>query len=692
MGYRLHVYDELNRPYERKNLYLRELAEIDEALAEKRGDAAELKARRHELIKQKKDHPYIQKLAAAKAAEQQKLKEIRAKKQSFKATDYHSKTLARWAYELYEAKEHEKFYKPLRELSYDFELAYLAATTKLSRLPAMIAHQEDLEVQKEALEEALAKAKKEPREPIAQAIAKRIEELKATSEAERKKIKELHRTRQISTKAYKNKLGQIKRAESEEVSTAKSTLDPVFRLSDQLKNIRHHIKTDPQAKERVLQSDISDIRRRSPVETELTSPWRAYVTAPLPGLGQLLNKQYYKAAFFFLLSLLVYGINIPYVFGKHNYRGDGLAGLIGLAAGKSRVDRSIIFMIEGILALFLLIFAIVILYLSFRDVLKVERDKIKGVRPYNYFETKKLISRKGFPYIVSLPALVLIVFIVMVPIMSTILISFTNYDPQHQSKFVWTGIANYKEIFLGRGVAGGPFWHILGWTLLWTAGATTLAIAVGFFLSLLVHQDRVRGKKIFRTIYLLPWAVPAFITIMMFSIMFSPGGPLADILESILGYPFNVKNSTSATRVVLILLQTWLGSAYVFMLSTGVLQGISSDLYEAAHIDGASPFQQVTKITIPLVLYRTAPLLIGQYTFNFNNFSIIHLFNGGGPFNPAKYGNIAGSSDLLISYIYKLTIVKNYQAIGAAITIVVSLFLLLFTWIGYKNSKAFKEN
>lgn len=279
----------------------------------------------------------------------------------------------------------------------------------------------------------------------------------------------------------------------------------------------------------------------------------------------------------------------------------------------------------------------------------------------------------------------------MVPILSTILISFTNYDPQHQSKFVWNGLNNYKEIFLGQGVAGGPFWHILGWTLIWTLGATTLAISVGFGLSLLVHQERVKGKKIFRTIYLLPWAVPAFITIMMFSIMFSPGGPLAEILGNLMGHSVNIKNSTVGTRVVLILLQTWLGSAYVFMLSTGVLQGIPSDLYEAAHMDGATPFQQVTKITIPLVLYRTAPLLIGQYTFNFNNFSIIHLFNGG-PFNPVKYGNIAGSSDLLISYIYKLTIVKQYQAIGAAITIVVSIFLLFLTWIGYKNSKAFKEN
>jgi len=91
------------------------------------------------------------------------------------------------------------------------------------------------------------------------------------------------------------------------------------------------------------------------------------------------------------------------------------------------------------------------------------------------------------------------------------------------------------------------------------------------------------------------------------------------------------------------------------------------------------------------VLFQTAPLLVGQYTFNFNNFSIIYLFNSGGPFNPSKYGNLAGSTDLLISYIYKLTMENQYQSIGAAISIVISLGLMLFAFIGFKNSKAFKE-
>jgi len=292
---------------------------------------------------------------------------------------------------------------------------------------------------------------------------------------------------------------------------------------------------------------------------------------------------------------------------------------------------------------------------------------------------------------VSLPALVVTVFIVIVPITTAILLSFTNMDPKHQNKFQWIGFDNYKLIALGEGIAGQAFWLILAWTIVWTLVATSLAIFIGFVLALLVNQERVKFKSVFRAVYLLPWAVPAFITIMFFSIMLSPDGALTGILNDLTGMRVEVKNNPTLSRIALICLQGWLGSSYVFLLSTGVLQAIPGDLYEAAQIDGATTWQKLRKITLPIVLFQTAPLLVGQYTFNFNHFSIIYLFNTGGPFNPSEYGNLAGTTDLLISYIYKLTMNNQYQAIGAAITIVISLGLMLFAFIGFKNSKAFKE-
>ena len=178
---------------------------------------------------------------------------------------------------------------------------------------------------------------------------------------------------------------------------------------------------------------------------------------------------------------------------------------------------------------------------------------------------------------------------------------------------------------------------------------------------------------------------------MFFSILSSPNGALTELLRGVFGPGFQIKNDPFVTKVVLICIQGWLGSSYIFLLATGVLQSINKELYEAADIDGASSFRKLTKITIPLVLFQTAPLLVGQYTFNFNNFSNIYLFNSGGPFNPVSYGNLAGETDILISYIYKLTMENQYQALGAAITILISIALMIVSYIGYRNTDAFRK-
>ena len=328
---------------------------------------------------------------------------------------------------------------------------------------------------------------------------------------------------------------------------------------------------------------------------------------------------------------------------------------------------------------------------SFLDAYRTEKNEIKGIRPNSFVETRKFLRTDGFPYLITTPALLVIIFIVIVPIVTAILISFTNMDPQHQNKFSWVGLNNYVSIAKGQGIAGKAFWHIFGWTIMWTILASTLAIVLGFIFALMVNNERVKGKKFFRTVYLLPWAIPAFITIMFFSIMTSRGGVITEAVNSIFKTSLDIKNNTVQTRAALILLQGWLGHSYIFLLTTGVLQAIPKDLYEAASIDGATGFQRTLKITVPLVLFQISPMLINQYTFNFNNFSIIYLFNGGGPFNPQVYGNLAGSSDILISYIYNLTMNSQYQAIGAAITVFISIILIIISYFGYMKSSAFKE-
>lgn len=594
---------------------------------------------------------------------------------------------------LSEAQENEAraaFYKELIDLDYDFELQYVIAKEKAQQLPQIAALRRELLLERQVAEQALKEAKSEKREEAIQAFSNAREKQRQNLKDEIALLKKARHEGLISPKAFTNEKREKKLETRDEIAVLKRQL-PVRREQERLRHVRHRLRHDIKGQLRVLHSDIADHARNIPVEIKKRKPLISYLTWPLPGLGQLLLGQYMKAALFFIGSLFTYLVAIPYALGRQNYRGKGLFGLISLAEGGSRLDRSVIFMVEGVIAIILLLMGLLILYQSYRDVRRVETRMIQGVRKNNWFETKTTIRREGFPFFASAPAALVTIFIVLLPIAVTILISFTNYDPSHQSKFNWTGLLNYKQIVLGQGIAGGPFWYITGWTILWTIFATSLAILIGFVLALLVNQDRIYGKRLFRTVYLLPWAVPAFITIMFFSIMFSPSGPLTLALSSVLGKTVNIKYLTWGTRAVLIFLQGWLGSSYIFLLCTGILQGIPNDLYEAARIDGATGFQATRHITIPILLFQTAPLLIGQYTFNFNNFSIIWLFNGGGPFEPSKYGNIAGSSDLLISYIYKLTIQKQYQGIGSAITLIVSLALIFFTWIGFSRSKAFRE-
>lgn len=693
ISYSKFLYDEVGNVYKRKNLYLQEIAQLNDKIEKADPDSrSKLKLKLRELIKGKKTHPYNIELNKFKAKEKMFLRALRGKKKDFiskldKSFPYKVRKLK---IQLFLAQEKCEFYKDYVELTYDAELEYEKSKLLVEELPNIIKYIVngilDIEKARKDRENIDLTNEKEAKRQLKEFK----KEQKVLLKKEKRRLKDKRIEGLISKKAQKNETKILKEKYKESL-ILKSYDFPLKANKEFIKNKKHEIKENTELSLKVLNSNIAYIRRTTPIEVEKTKAKIAYFTLLFPGIGQMFNKQYKKGFIFLLASLFTYFVAIPYALGFGNYQGEGIRGLITLAEGGRRIDKSLIFMIEGIIAIFLVIISLFLLYFSFKDVLKVEKNTIKGVRPKNWFETKTYLGEEGFPYIANIPALIVIIFMVLVPVTTTILLSFTGMDPQHQSKFSWIGIQNYKLIFLGKGLAGSVFWLTLGWTLIWTLAATSLAIFIGFVLALLVNNDRVKGKPIFRTIYLLPWAVPAFITIMFFSIMLSPNGAISQLINNIWDVELNVKTNAIQTRIALILLQGWLGSSYIFLLSTGVLQAIPNDLYEAAEMDGATTWQKLRHITMPIVLFQTAPLLVGQYVFNFNNFSIIYLFNGGGPFEPSIYGNLAGSSDLLISYIYKLTIEKQYQGIGAAITVFVSIAVMFVSFLGYRNSKAFKE-
>lgn len=670
MKYQKDLVDDRGKTYPRKNEYIKDI--IDGKNPDRNS------------------HPYIIKLNEYQKKEKELLDKAKKEADSLETSSENSSEFKDLNKKLYISKAMVEFYEENSYLTYDASLKAKQAEIYLNQIPQIIEHDLDLKNKLTDKSNKISLLSEKELNDANEKIAKEKKILEEEYQKSLDNLKESFENNLISAKAYKSEKEKYKKR-FEDSNKAIEFLNPKNSLEEEIKSLKYKIKQDIKEQRKILASDLAEARRRNPIETEKTSPWRSIISLPLPGLGQLLNGQWQKALVFFLGSLFIYLIAIPYALGFGNYQGEGISGLISLAANGGRLDRSILFMIEGILAIVFLLIALFILIVSFLDVRKVEKAESLGVRPNNWFESVNILRTDGFPYLITTPALLVIIFIVLVPIFTAILISFTDMNPKNQNKFHWIGLENYITIAKGQGIAGQAFWKIFGWTLIWTIGASTLAIVLGFIFALLVNNERIKAKKFFRTVYLLPWAVPAFITIMFFSIMTSRGGVFSETLGSIFNTSLDIKNDTFQTRLALILIQGWLGHSYIFLLTTGVLQAIPKDLYEAASIDGANGLKQTFKITIPLVLFQIAPMLINQYTFNFNNFSVIYLYNQGGPFNPKVYGNLAGSSDILISYIYKLTMESQYQAIGAAITIFISIILIIISYLGYRKSSAFKE-
>ena len=675
MTYEKSLIDRRGVTYPRKNQYIIDLIE-----AKENGTSPKYT---------KANHPYNIKLKEYEDQKKALLEKAKNEANSDKNLPADGK-LKDLYIEKFVAEKMQPFYEENKDLSYESLLDYRLNDLDVTEIPKILDHDQFL---KDSLKDAEERQKNLTAEYIAEK-SKFIEDdrkvLKEKYEHDVAEIEEAFKEERISKKAYKATKEQLKQKFKDQ-NLKIDYRNPERSIKEEIESYKYKLKEDLKHSLKILEEEKSDARRRTPVEVEKERPFKSIISAPIPGVGQLLNGQWQKGLMFLVGALFIFFIAIPYALGFGNYQGQGIAGLISLAQGGKRLDRSIIFMIEGILALAFVLIALAIFIGSFLDAYRTEKGEIQGIRPNSFFETRKYLRTDGFPYLITSPALLVIIFIVIVPIVTAILISFTNMDPQHQNKFEWVGLANYVSIARGQGIAGKAFWHIFGWTIMWTILASTLAIILGFIFALMVNNERIKGKKFFRTVYLLPWAIPAFITIMFFSIMTSRGGVITEAVNSLFNTTLDIKNNTAQTRAALVLLQGWLGHSYIFLLTTGVLQAIPKDLYEAASIDGATGFQRTLRITIPLVLFQISPMLINQYTFNFNNFSIIYLFNGGGPFNPQVYGNLAGSSDILISYIYNLTMNSQYQAIGAAITVFISIILIIISFFGYMKSSAFKE-
>ncbi|AGU84431.1 sugar ABC transporter permease [Streptococcus anginosus] len=425
--------------------------------------------------------------------------------------------------------------------------------------------------------------------------------------------------------------------------------------------------------------------------TTQQQPRKALLLSLIPGLGQIYNKQKAKGAIFL-------GVTILFLIYFFAIAAPELGNLFTLGEVSGR-DNSLFMLIRGAFHFILVIVYFIFYALNLKDAYTIaKRWNNDYPVPTTFKDMLKGIYANGFPYLLIIPSYIAMTFAIIFPVLVTLLIAFTNYDFQHlpPTKLLdWVGVTNFTNIWR-LSTFRSAFGAVLGWTIIWALTASTVQIVIGIFTAIIANQPFIKGKRIFGVIFLLPWAVPAFITILTFSNMFNDSigaintqviPLLGKVLPFLNGHLIPWKTDPTWTKIALIMMQGWLGFPYIYVLTLGILQSIPNDLYEAAYIDGANAWQKFRNITFPMILAVAAPTLISQYTFNFNNFSIMYLFNDGGP---GTVGGGAGSTDILISWIYRLTTGAAPQySMAAAVTLIISLIVISISMIAFKKLHAF---
>lgn len=232
------------------------------------------------------------------------------------------------------------------------------------------------------------------------------------------------------------------------------------------------------------------------------------------------------------------------------------------------------------------------------------------------------------------------------------------------------GFANYERLFTNDKIIG-QFGSAFVWTLAFAVLSVLTTFIVGFALALILNDERMKGRRIYRSVLLLPYAVPGFIALLTWSNFYNRDFGL---INQTLGLHLNWLGDPTLAKVAVLLTNLWMGFPYMFIVCTGALQAIPGDVMEAAKMDGASRLQTTVKVVMPLLLVAVSPLLVASFAFNFNNFNAIELLTEGGPFTAGEYTR--GGTDILISMIYRQAFGGSGADFGFASAMSVALFVL----------------
>lgn len=416
--------------------------------------------------------------------------------------------------------------------------------------------------------------------------------------------------------------------------------------------------------------------------------WKSRVSYLIMGFGPIMRKQFLRGFAFLAIEVLfvLYMVGFGWNYLKDIITLGTAARVLNDNGTYTYNDNSFFILLYSILTI-IIIFAFILVW---RMNLRENRNEEKLLKEGKALPTVKqdlhsLLDSNFDKTLLTLPVLGVFVFTVL-PIIFMICIAFTDYDKNHQpptNLFSWVGLENFKNLVnfgsssAGASTFGSTFLIVLSWTLIWAFFATFLTYFCGMGVAILINKKGIKFKKLWRTILVMTIAVPQFVSLLYVGKMFANDGLINSYLmkwgwisERI---PF--WSDPVLSKIAIIVVNLWVGIPYTMLIMTGLLMNIPEDLYESARIDGANGFQMFKSITLPYMFFVTGPFLLTQFTGNINNFNIIYLLNQGGP-TSLSLTNKAGYTDLLVTWLYKMTVNDtNYRmaaVLGIAVFVVVA--------------------
>mgnify|MGYP004610214821 FL=1 len=438
------------------------------------------------------------------------------------------------------------------------------------------------------------------------------------------------------------------------------------------------------------------------------------LSAVLMGTGYIARKQIVNGIIMFMVEALFAVMCIGYA--APNLAKFGTLGTVQfeqvfdpltLTSTVNDYDNSFLILLNSIISLFLMVVFVLFWIANMKAVYRLQQKKENGEHINNFREdVRSMFNEKFHITLLTLPALGIILMNI-IPILVLIAVAFTNYDQQHMppnALFTWVGWTNFKNLFTNSVTVtfGYSFKKILSWTLTWAVLATFTTYIGGILMAKFINNKKTKLPKLWRTLFIISIAVPQFVTLLLVRSFFADNGifntfcsniGLTDFLKNVglVGSNYTYipfLTSPGWAKVMIIIINIWIGIPYQMLIATGVLMNIPEDQIESARIDGANPLQIFVKITMPYMLFVTGPSLITDVVNNINNFNVIYLLTQDVYVTSDQLmaNSNAKEIDLLVTWLFRLTNEYYNYKMASVIGIIVFLICAAFTLITFTRT------